>query len=121
MYDHKRIGFGEGVFRAKDALRLHEQTKQWLDDRLSLPGSGTTIVVTHHAPAPQSIEPRFQNDDLSPAFAADLTPLMERNGPALWVHGHTHYNVDYMIARTRVVSHQWGYPSEDLSSGCRLI
>jgi len=28
---------------------------------------------------------------------------------ALWVHGHTHYSVDYAVGPTRVVSNQRGY------------
>lgn len=30
---------------------------------------------------------------------------------ALWVHGHTHYNVDYKLGATRIVSNQRGYPA----------
>ena len=27
----------------------------------------------------------------------------------LWIHGHTHFNVDYKIGQTRVVTNQRGY------------
>jgi hypothetical protein len=121
MYDHKRIAFGEGIFRPQDALALHTQAASWLAGCLAQRDNGTTIVVTHHAPGPDSIEPRFRNDSLSPAFAADLTPLMHRYGPPLWIHGHTHYNVDYTVGPTRVVSHQWGYPAEDVAQGTRVV
>jgi hypothetical protein len=30
----------------------------------------------------------------------------------LWIHGHTHYNVDYKIGVTRIYSNQRGYPNE---------
>jgi len=32
----------------------------------------------------------------------------------LWIHGHTHDNVDYRIARTRVLSNQCGYAGKIL-------
>ena len=121
MYDHKRITLGDGPFRPVDARQLHTEAAAWLKERLSSAVNGTTIVVTHHAPAPESVEPRFQNDSLSPAFASDLTDLMHHHAPGLWVHGHTHYNVDYAVGPTRVVSHQWGYPNEDVSSGSKII
>jgi predicted phosphodiesterase len=121
MYDHRRIASGGRPFSADDARQLHRTARDWLAARLVQPGDVTTIVVTHHAPHAQSIEPRFAGDSLSAAFASDMAPLMHEYGPALWVHGHTHYNVDYTIGRTRVVSHQWGYPRENLSRVCRVV
>ena len=58
---------------------------------------------------------------VSPAFASDLTSLMHRHRPELWIHGHTHYNVDYAVGSTRVVSHQWGYPNENVARGTRVV
>ena len=33
----------------------------------------------------------------------------------LWIHGHTHHNVDYKIGATRIYSNQRGYPEERLA------
>lgn len=121
MYDHKRIRFGDGLFRPEDAAGLHDAAIGWLDAELARPHDGPTVVVTHHAPAPDSVAPRFQGDSLSPAFASDLTALMRRHAPPLWIHGHTHHNVDYRVGDTRVVSHQWGYPGEGLPMGCLTV
>jgi hypothetical protein len=30
----------------------------------------------------------------------------------LWIHGHTHYNVDFKVGSTRVLTNQRGYPNE---------
>jgi len=46
---------------------------------------------------------------LNAAFASDLDDAIAKSGVALWVHGHTHDNVDYKIARTRVLTNQAGY------------
>lgn len=121
MYDHKRIRFGDGLFRPEDAAALHDAALGWLDAELGTPHDGPTVVVTHHAPGPLSVAPRFAGDSLSPAFASDLTALMTRRAPPLWIHGHTHHNVDYRVGDTRVVSHQWGYPGEGLPEGCLTV
>lgn len=121
MYDHKRITFAGHLFRPEDAAGLHAAAIGWLDAELARVHDGPTVVVTHHAPAPDSVAPRFRGDSLSPAFASDLTALIRRHAPPLWVHGHTHHNVDYPIGTTRVVSHQWGYPGEGLTEGCLTV
>jgi hypothetical protein len=43
------------------------------------------------------------------AFVSDLDSLVADSGATLWVHGHTHYPVDYAIGRTRVFSNPRGY------------
>ncbi|MGQ3072330.1 MAG: metallophosphoesterase [Ferrovibrionaceae bacterium] len=121
LHDHKRIRFGDGLFRPEDAAGLHEVATGWLDAELGRDHPGPTVVVTHHAPTPRSVAPRFAGDSLSPAFASDLTALIARHGPPLWIHGHTHHNVDYRVGASRIVSHQWGYPGEGLSEGCLIV
>jgi predicted phosphodiesterase len=115
ILDHSRIALDDGSrFLPADAERRHAVSRAWLEESLSEPFDGPTVVVTHHAPSPRSIAPKFEGDPLSPSFATDLTALIERTKPGLWVHGHTHHPVDYQLARTRVVSRPWGYPKEGL-------
>jgi hypothetical protein len=38
--------------------------------------------------------------------------LVEKSRVPLWIHGHTHYNVDYVIGSTRVLTNQRGYPDQ---------
>ena len=33
--------------------------------------------------------------------------------PVLWVHGHTHDSLDYMIEKTRVICNPYGYYGTD--------
>ena len=122
MYDHQRMAFGAGkICQPDDALALHRRACAWLEGELARGFSGTTIVATHHAPSPRSIEPRFQGDRLSPAFGSDLEWLMARYRVPLWLHGHTPYNVDYRVGDTRVTSHQWGYPHEGPPLGVKIV
>jgi Icc-related predicted phosphoesterase len=79
-------------------------------DRASDPAR--TIIVTHHAPNAKSIPPDHEGSLLNAAFVSNLDTLVEQSGVPLWIHGHTHHNVDYRIGSTRVLSNQRGYPDQ---------
>lgn len=117
LNDHRRIEIREALvcrpFRARDALALHQTTVDWLHDALRrAEPNEAVIVVTHHAPARGSDLPPHRGGSLSPAFCSDLEDLIREHQPALWAHGHTHTNCDYVVGGTRVVSNQRGYPDE---------
>jgi predicted phosphodiesterase len=88
------------------------QTITYLETILATSHTGPTIVVTHHAPSMQSIEPQYRNDSISASYASNLEDLILSHEIDLWIHGHTHNCVDYTVGRTRVVSNQRGYPGE---------
>ncbi|WP_341987765.1 metallophosphoesterase [Azorhizobium sp. AG788] len=112
MTDHREIGTGYGAFRPEDAASAHRRARAWLDGMLAQPFNGPTVVVTHHAPTPRSIGSRFAGDPLNPAFASDLTDLIIRHAPDIWVHGHVHEGGDYRVGLTRVVCNPKGYAFE---------
>jgi len=99
-------------FKAKDSEKIHAESVKWLTREMSRHDPARTIVVTHHAPSPRSIPPYHSGNPLNAAFASDLDPLIRASGVPLWIHGHTHYNVDYKIGTTRIYSNQRGYPNE---------
>jgi Icc-related predicted phosphoesterase len=110
MNDYRTIRYGPGYrkLRPSDTLEMHEKTISFLKERIDQPFDGKTVVITHHAPSPQSVAPEYKNDKLSPSFASDLEYLM--GGPVvLWVHGHVHNCNDYTVKGTRVVSNPRGY------------
>ena len=90
-----------------DVQAMHEESVRWLDEELSA-SDRPTVVVTHHAPHPDCIGP--VNADRSPGFATDMSDLIIRHQPVAWLHGHTHYQSDFMIGGTRVTSNQKGHP-----------
>ena len=105
-----------------DTVRRHEQSRAWLANALSEPFDGKTVVVTHHAPSPGSVETQYEGDSLTPAYASDLERLM---GPAvpLWIHGHMHTSFDYVVPAdnpsggqgTRVLCNPRGYSPHQLN------
>ncbi|MCU0804511.1 MAG: metallophosphoesterase family protein [Burkholderiales bacterium] len=108
--DFRVVRFGDGLFTAQDWIALHRADRAWLEARLAAPFAGPTVVVTHFLPHPQSIAPRFAGHPFNPGFATDLSHLMGR--AALWMHGHTHTALDYVVGGTRIVCNPRGYPHE---------
>ena len=115
--DFVSIRNGERLFTPEDSAELHEASKAWLVSELQKKFDGTTVVITHHLPATLSIDSRYKNDILNPAFASRLEYVIERYQPELWVHGHAHVPCDYEIFGTRVVYNTRGYPSESSGKG----
>jgi len=87
------------------------RARQWLQDQLSIPFAGPTVVVTHHLPHIRSVAARYEGDLLNGAFASNLGGLFDV--PKLWVHGHTHESMDYVESGVRVVCNPRGYERGD--------
>ncbi|CAA2136885.1 metallophosphoesterase [Methylobacterium bullatum] len=116
MNDHRLISVGRGPerrpFLPGDAAILHAASVRFLDATLAVPFDGPSVVVTHHAPHPVCIAPRFGRDPLGAAFASDLSALIDTRRPDVWISGHTHHPVDTCLGPTRLVSNPHGYRDE---------
>ena len=108
---HIRLGASNSYrkFRAADSIRMHKQSIVFLEDELFTNHQLTTVILTHHAPLINSIPRLYRSDLLSSAFASNLEGLIKKYKPDFWIHGHTHFNVDYFFDETRIVSNQRGY------------
>lgn len=96
--------------RASDTVNLHRESVRWLQTELSRRDASKIIVVTHHAPSRRSVPPYHVGSILNGAFVSDLDDLVASSGVPMWIHGHTHHCIDYVIGKTRVLSNQRGYP-----------
>jgi len=114
MMDFRRIRLSPTYrrFSPRDSRNLHARAVEWLGGELRSCAGQKVVVVTHHAPSPRSIAPRFAADPLNPCFASDLQTLVAGSGAILWIHGHIHNNADYQLSGTRVICNPRGYPNE---------
>jgi predicted phosphodiesterase len=110
LNDFRKIRNGEGAFTPEDSVLLFQESVAWLNARLNEPFSGKTVVVTHHLPSMLSVPLRFREEKLSACFASHLDYLFGK--AALWVHGHSHDNSDYLSQGTRVICNPRGYVTE---------
>ncbi len=116
LNDHRRITWTKepwARFRPQEALLLHRRSRAFIEATLAKPFAGATVVVTHHAPHPRSVHPRYGDDLLSAAFVSDLTAAIEAGQPQLWVHGHVHDSFDYRVGVTRILANPNGYGTEN--------
>lgn len=107
LADHMLVALNGQKFRPTDALQIHKASRAWLEEELSKPFDGPTVVVTHHAPHFNSTPERYRTHPASAGFASDLTPLLSK--ASVWIHGHTHDSMDYTIEGCRVIANPAGY------------
>ena len=108
-----------GLITVREILARHLASRSYIDRELEKPFDGRTVVLTHHAPHMQSLDPRFFGQVTSAAFASDLSDLIARRRPSVWIHGHIHKFRDYMADKTRVICNPRGYGGEREISGFR--
>lgn len=116
MNDFRLIRSSQGnEFSPAESVKLHRTARAFLETELAKPFVGPSVVVSHHAPHTGSVHERFKGTPLSPAFASDLSSLIAKYQPALWLHGHMHDSFDYRVGETRVVCNPRGYAPDMLN------
>lgn len=107
-------------FRPRDAARLFGRQARWLVRALARPFDGPTVVITHHAPSPRSIHPRYDGALLNACFVSNAEYLFDAGRVDLWIHGHTHDSFDYQLGATRVVCNPRGYTRDGVCENARF-
>jgi len=124
MRDFSRIRTGsplaEAVLAPSDTADLFAANVRWLEGELSRSHPGPTVVITHHAPSPRSIHPRFADSLLNACFVSDAEHLLDASRVRLWIHGHTHDSFDYLLNGTRVVCNPRGYAKDGVNENLRF-
>lgn len=118
MRDFSRIRSdkaSDALFAPADSAALFNINAAWLDKRLAEPWAGPTVVITHHAPSPRSIHPRFAGSVMNACFVSDAERLIDGDRVKLWIHGHTHDSFDYVLNGTRVVCNPRGYAKDGVN------
>ena len=116
MNDFRLIAFGgepSQRFKPIHSLKIHQESRRFLEGALAKHRDRKVVFVTHHAPSMLSVEEKYRTDLLTTAFASNLDDLMAPGGPILWIHGHVHHFVDYILNDTRVIANPRGYPREE--------
>jgi predicted phosphodiesterase len=110
MNDYALIRNGRRLFSPWDARAMHQESLAWLHKELAADAS-RKLVVTHHAPSGLVLGQR--QGRIAPAYASEIIGQFEKNPPAAWIHGHTHFRHDSVVAGIRLVSAPRGYVGFD--------
>lgn len=99
--------------RPADTVREFFRSRDYIDMIAKNNPDKNIVVMTHHAPSAQSVDPMFLADkhkEMNRAYYSDLDQLiLDRENIKFWCHGHTHTNHDYEIGDCRVICHPRGY------------
>jgi Icc-related predicted phosphoesterase len=119
MNDYRRIRVSPEFRRltGMDTARFNVRSLRWLREQLDSPAALPTVIITHHAPSPRSLDPLETEELISAAYASDLEDLVEASRARLWIHGHTHRSTSYWIGQTQVISNSRGYPDDPIDPG----
>ena len=99
----------------EDTDKAHRKTANYIREELQKPWKGKTIVMTHHLPHPLCVAERFKGDSLNTFFMTDLDYIIRNFDIDVWVHGHTHNNVDITVHNTRILCNPMGYHGVQLN------
>lgn len=101
-----------GFITIQELIRRHRDSRAFIETELVKPFDGKTMVLTHHAPSPRSINPQYMGYVSNAGFASDLSDAIHAGKPEFWVHGHVHHFLDYTEGETRVICNARGYSDE---------
>ncbi|MFK4533469.1 Icc-related predicted phosphoesterase [Bradyrhizobium ottawaense] len=124
MNDHRLIGWRKQPwqrFRPREAAIMHHQSTKYIDQALASSATDRCVVVSHHAVHWNSVDPRYASELVTAAFVSDMTALIEKHQPALWIHGHVHNSSDYRVGNTRIVCNPHGYGNENPAFNGALV
>lgn len=74
------------------------------------------VVVTHHAPTAESLDPQFESDIYGNfGYHSDLSNfILDHPQIRYWCHGHIHKGSDYIVGDTIVACNPYGYCDEEV-------
>ena len=114
--DSKRVNnYWTNKFTPYCAIQENTFAVQQLSNFLADHRDDKVVVVSHHAPTPQSVNEKYRSEYyLNGGYHNHLQDLIMDN-PQIkaWVHGHMHDPVDYMVGETRVLCNPRGYAGHE--------
>lgn len=102
----------ERKMRPLDVMGINAQHRKFIEDSLKTAhrSGNKAVVFTHHSPTMQSCTGAYPAGPLDYAYYnTRMDDLIMEYGPALWVHGHSHHPIDFMMGETRMCSNPRGY------------
>lgn len=102
-------------FKTRDWITEHHKDLSYIKSAVEA-SEEPVVVVTHHAPTAESLDPRFEWDIYGNfGYHSDLSDfILDHTNIRYWCHGHIHTRSDYVVGETIVACNPYGYPEEDV-------
>lgn len=118
MKDYKHIKINENQpLTSNKILEQHITSKKYIYDNYQRDNEKQKIVVvTHHSPSYLSMPEKFDRSEMNlmmSLYHSNLDEFIAKSSVDLWIHGHSHFAVDYNINKTNILSNPRGYPHQD--------
>lgn len=120
-----RVGLGSTkeyyrLWQPKDCIIEHKRYLNFLEDALEATAGEKRVIVGHFLPLGNCIHEMYAGSQVNAYFASDLSAFAS-NYDGLWIHGHTHTNLDFMYHNTHIVCNPKGYGKENSEFNPDLI
>ena len=109
MNNFRQIKFDGKLLQVEEFNRMHETCIDFIRKSVEESTTGHIVVVTHHLPTLEVIDPQHKNSVLNSAFASEYGDWIANSRIDIWIYGHSHTNIDPEIGSTKVICNQMGY------------
>ena len=107
------------LLKANDTVILHDIFINKLNEIIKQFKS--LVVISHHAPTHESIDPIYKDSKYNDAFATELSDyILQNNNITHWIHGHLHNKIDLQIGSCNVICNPYGYVNMNNTSEFNL-
>jgi predicted phosphohydrolase len=115
MYEYNDFQKIHGMTMPGQMERLHETSLLFLKEELQKhkEDGSTVLVLTHHLPSFQLIDPQYKDSGMNHLFATNLDYLFRDYTIHHWIGGHSHCPMKKTIENTKVWMNPVGYPGEN--------
>lgn len=109
MNDFCRIMYGGYRLSADTFNQEHDRCLAFLKKAVSESHAAHKVVLTHHVPTQLCIQETYRDSPISTAFMVELGNYIADSDIDYWIYGHSHYSIEVLLGRTRILSNQLGY------------
>ena len=115
LNDYRAIlKYGKGSSMARrlgiyDTIEIHFETVKRITEFVDLKTDKKKVLLTHHLPLLQCVDPLFHNDRLNGGYASDLFNELADSDIQLVLHGHSHRQYEMKVENIRVLANPRGY------------
>lgn len=107
--DFRWIRYGKYRMSYSRVNDFHKESIDFIESELAKNDTDKVVVVTHHVPTFVNYPDRYKDSMVNEAFAVELSDIIKKYSPDVWIYGHNHHNNTFKLHNTLVTTNQLGY------------